>query len=170
MLKKATMVIYILVFLVPWGCFSGYATTDGQNYDAAKTLQNLINYEIDSSFLLNQCFDNLKSKNIKENIAKMKEECEENIKTLSSLIQKYGGEVPSYEKDFKGFLMEGYAAMRGSLTDQGALKALHTNQKFILKAFESALDSRLPEDAKGKINEIVERKKENIKRIEKQIG
>jgi len=134
-----------------------------------KTLQKLMQYEIDHSYLLSQCIDNLKNQNSKNNIVKMKEECDVNIKDLSSFINKYNGEIPAYEKDFKGFFMEGYAAMRGILTDHGALKALHTNQKIILNAFESAINSNLPEDILGKIKEIIERKKVNLKLIESQI-
>jgi len=177
MFNNLTMMIscFLFVFFTYGMSCPGYTTgspaTSKEMHSAThtvKTLQELIQYEIDHSFLLIQCIDNLKNNDLKANIMKMKEECESTIKDLSSFIIKYNGEIPSYEKDFKGFFMEGYAAMRGVLTDQGALKALHTNQKLILKAFESALHSNLPEDVLGKTKEIVEKKKVNLKLIENQ--
>lgn len=177
MFKNLRMIVSCFLFIFfMCGVFCprytiGLPSTSNEVLNAAhtvKTLQKLVQYEIDHSFLLSQCINNLKNQDLKINIVKMQEECESNIKDLSSFIKKYNGEIPAHEKDFKGFFMEGYAAMRGLLTDQGALKALHTNQKLILKAFESALNSNLPEDTLGKIKEIVEKKRVNLNLIESQ--
>jgi hypothetical protein len=65
--------------------------------------------------------------------------------------------------------MQGYAAMRGALTDRGAMKALHANSQAILKAFESALNSSLPTDIKEEVQKIYDKKKETHKFIESQI-
>lgn len=137
--------------------------------ETVKTLQNLAQYEIDQSFLLSHCVNNINDTSIKENILKIKRECEDNVRILSQLIKKYGGESPTYSQDFKGYFMNGYAAMRGAFTDQGALKALHTNLKLIDKAFESALKASLPQDAKDTIKKIHEHNIIDIKDIENQI-
>ncbi len=112
--------------------------------------------------------ENVNNQSLKDRLIKIKEECEENIKELSNLIRKYGREAPAHSKDFKGFFMQGYAAMRGALSDKGAMKALHTNSQMILKAFESTLDIPLPEDAQDAIQKIYKKKKKTHEYIESQ--
>lgn len=141
-----------------------------ENQYTVKSLQVLIQYEIDNLFLIKQCFYNLKNKDLRDFISNMKGDCRQNIKELSFLLRQYKEEVLTDEKDFKGFFMEGYAAMRGGFTDQGALTALHTNQQFILRAFETALESTLPEDVKSTLKIIIERKKANIKYLESKLS
>lgn len=133
--------------------------------ETGKVLQDLTHYEIDSSFLISQCMENVKNPALKDNLLKLKNESERNIEELSNLVKKYGGEPPAYSKDFKGFFMKGYAAMRGAFTDQGAIKALHTNSHMILKAFESALNSQLPADVKEIIQKIYENKKRSLQSL-----
>lgn len=145
------------------------AQLEKSHEETVKTLQNLAQYEIDQYFLLSHCVNNVNNATIKENILKIKRECEDNVKMLLELIKKYGGEIPPYSQDFKGYFMNGYAAMRGAFTDQGALKALHTNLKLIDKAFESALKASLPQDAKDAIKKIHEHNIVDIKDIESQI-
>jgi uncharacterized protein (TIGR02284 family) len=134
-----------------------------------KLLKNLTQYEIDHSFLIRQCIDNIRNQALKDRLLKMREECGSNIQELSSLITKYGGEKLDYSKDFKGFFMQGYAAMRGLTSDQGAMSALHTNSKIILKSYESALNYALPEDIKQTVRKIYESKKSWLEYIESKI-
>jgi uncharacterized protein (TIGR02284 family) len=134
-----------------------------------KLLQNLTQYEIDHSFLISQCIDNIRNQALKDKLLKMHEECKSNIQELSSLITKYGGEKLDYTKDFKGFFMQGYAAMRGLTSDQGAMSALHTNSKIILKSYESALNYALPTDIKQTVRKIYESKKSWLEYIESKI-
>jgi uncharacterized protein (TIGR02284 family) len=137
--------------------------------ETTKTLQNLTQYEIDGSFLVAQCMENVNNKALKDKLIEIKGECEENINDLSNLVKKYGGEVPTHSRDFKGFFMQGYAAMRGALTDQGAMKALHTNSQMILKAFESALNTALSADVKDVVQKVYDKKKKTHQYIESQI-
>jgi uncharacterized protein (TIGR02284 family) len=137
--------------------------------ETAKILQELAQYEIDGFFLVNQCIDNVKNQAIKDKLSTIKGECEGHINDLSVLIKKYGKEAPEYTKDFKGYFMEGYAAMRGAFTDQGALKALHTNLKLILKSFEKNLSLSFPADVKETVMRIYENKKKSIQYLESQI-
>lgn len=173
-LKKIALLVAPLAL---FGCYHSYAapqqpltqTQKRQQEDTVKVLQKLTQYTIDESFLISQCVDNLSNQSIKDKLQSLNSKCSENIKELSTLLVKYGGNDPDYSKDFKGYFMSGYAAMRGIFTDQGTLNALHTNLKLILKAFDSALNSPLPADVKETIKRIYEDNKKAIQTIETQI-
>ncbi|WP_032113706.1 DUF2383 domain-containing protein [Candidatus Paracaedibacter symbiosus] len=130
---------------------------DNYSENVAKILQELAQAEIDASFLIRQAMENINSSVLREKLRQFKQQCEEHIKVLSNLVHAYGREAPSYSRDFKGFFMQGYAAMRGLLSDKGVMAALHTNLQKIVKIYESQLNSSdLPEDVKAKIKEIYE--------------
>lgn len=178
MTKKFNSIKKIILLAAPlafFGCYPSHAVNQQltQNQKTSKetgeVLQKLIQYAIDESFLINQCINNIKNQELKDRLLSMKRECDDNRQKLSTLGIKYGVEPIEYSQDFKGYFMEGYAAMRGAFTDQGALKALHTNLKLILKAFESTLGSSLPEEVKGAIQKAYEDNNNALQYIEDQI-
>jgi uncharacterized protein (TIGR02284 family) len=171
-IMKLLKILFFVVFSLSdyHAAYSQESATQNQKNieENVKLLQNLTQYEIDYSFLISQCMENINNQALKGKLFKMREECESNIQELSSLIVKYGREKLDYSRDFKGFFMQGYAAMRGLTSDQGAISALHTNSKTILKAFESALNRALPEDIKKVVNKIYESQKISLEYIESQ--
>lgn len=138
--------------------------------EVEKVLQKLIRYEIDASFLSTQCMENLKDSSLRSMISDIKEKCENNVNDLTNLLKKYGNNIPEYGKDFKGYFMEGYAAMRGAFSDKGALEAFDTNLKLILKSYDSALKASLPQDVKDKLTGIYQQKRENLNALNRKIG
>lgn len=141
-----------------------------ENIDSvAKTLQYLAQYEIDGSFLLEQAIASIRNAALKEKLLKIREECEGNIRELSDLIRSYGREAPSHSRDFKGFFMQGYVGMRGLISDQGAMKALHTNLEMLTRAFEKALKSDFPSETRMKINKIYQNAKAHLEYIATQM-
>ncbi len=137
--------------------------------DTAKTLQLLVHNEIDASFLFSQAIENVKNKAIKGYLVEAKAECENNIKTLSSLLSQYGKEAPEHTKDFKGYFMQGYLAMRGCTSDQGLMSALYSNLKMLLGAYEDALKREFREDVKEKIAQLYENAKAHLSYVEGQM-
>lgn len=176
LIKKTGFLATPLVF---WGFISTEAaqrpepvslpSTTQQQDETVKSLQKLAQYEIDESFLFRQSIGNITSPALKEKLIALQATCEKDLQELSALVKKHGGAISEYSQDFKGYFMNGYAAMRGAFTDQGVLKALHTNLKLVQKAFESALDSTLPSDVKESIRKISNNKKKAIQDLEAQI-
>jgi uncharacterized protein (TIGR02284 family) len=117
--------------------------------EVAKTLGSLCQYTIDESFLLSQTIEKIDNKGIGQKFVSFKDEAEGFIKELSDHIRKLGKEPPNYSRDFKGFLMQGWEAIRGLASDEGVLQALQTNIQRIIKAYEEALRLDLPGDAKA---------------------
>lgn len=127
-IKKIVLLAAPIMF---FGCYHSFAAPEQPliqsqkvQEEMVKTLQKLTQYEIDGSFLINQCLDNLTNQALKDKLQPISSDYENNIKELSSLLIKYGGNIPDYSKDFRGYFMSGYAAMRG-FTDQGAKSLRH---------------------------------------------
>lgn len=137
--------------------------------DAGKLLQTLTQHEIDALFLFDQAIGNVKNKVIKDALSEARDECEKNIRNLSDMIHRYGKEAPEYTKDFKGYFMQGYLAMRGWTSDQGLMKALHSNLQLLLSAYEDALKKELPKDVKEIILQVYEIAKEHVKYVASQM-
>jgi hypothetical protein len=78
---------------------------------------------------------------------------------LNKVIQALGVVPPGYSQDFKGLLMEGWAAFRGSTGIEGALKAMKTNAEHINKKYREA--SALP--FTPHIGALVERNYQNAR-------
>jgi hypothetical protein len=151
---------------------TGSADENGHNLweKNGKLIQDLANYEIDNTSLITLCLDNIRDQTLETRLLKLKDECEDNIEILSRLIKQYGRTPPTYPNVTKGFLMEGYAIMKGGLTDAGALRTLYSNQQIILKAFEKALGSPLPKEEKEIIKKIYSQKVKSLHMIEDFIG
>lgn len=135
----------------------------------AKALQYLMQYEIDYSYILSQAVDGTSNTAIREKLLKSKEQAETNIKHLAELVTKYGRTPPTYSRDFKGFFMQGYTALRGIATDKGMLRALHSNTVLVLNAYENTLKSDLPGDVRSMVQRILDEKREMIKYLDGQI-
>lgn len=131
--------------------------------DIVKTLQYLVQYEIDSTFIIAQAMSCMSDKELRNKLSEIREECEDNIKVLSDILIAHGGEVPEHTRDFKGFFMQGYTGMRGLMSDEGVMKALATNTNLLTMAFQKALKEDLPKDVHDKIEKILNNAQEHLK-------
>ncbi len=129
------------------------------NQDAVNHLKSLAQYEIDHSFLMQQAVHNLKDSEIIQKLGSHRDAIEDNIKQLCAAVEKLGGEAPEHSRDFKGFFMQGYAALRGITSDYGVLQALDSNEKLIMDAYEKTLHLELPQEAQKVVQEAYNKDK-----------
>jgi hypothetical protein len=85
MLKKRIPLIMLSLTFLPCS-FTSFSMEPAKPYEQqnteeiAKTLQNLTQYEIDWSFLVSQCLENVNNQALKDKLVKVKEECEDHIR------------------------------------------------------------------------------------------
>jgi uncharacterized protein (TIGR02284 family) len=136
--------------------------------EIAAVLQSLAQYEIDGSFIISQAVASLRNANLSTHLLKIREECEENIAELASLIRLYGRGAPEHSRDFKGFFMQGYVGMRGLISDKGVMRALHTNIQMVANAYGRVLENSLPDAVGEKLKSLYKKVVEHLKCIESQ--
>ena len=121
--------------------------------DIIDRFSSLIELDIDAVHAYGHAIDNIQDPAIKNELSMFRDDHDRHIGDLSLAITNLGGEPPERSRDFQGFLIEGFTAMRSVIGTEGALKAMKGNEELTNKTYREALDLQLPPDAR----DIVER-------------
>lgn len=138
--------------------------------DTQKTigeLNDLIQLDIDAVFAYEQALDNIDVVAVSEQIELFKQDHERHIVNLTDAVRALGGEPVEYKRDFKGFLIEGFTAIRSATGTEGALKAMKTNEETTNKKYEQALAVDMPEDIKVVVRSNREDERRHLEYIER---
>jgi len=133
--------------------------------EAAKELQILTQWEIDEAFVLNQATASINNQVIREKVLAMEQQSQDAIKDMNQLIYNHGREAPRYKRDLKGYVMQGYTAVRGLTSDIGVLSALYQNMLISNYNVEQVLKLNLCPDIKKKLQEIHKMKQRNLEEL-----
>ena len=116
--------------------------------DMIKNLSSLVQLDIDASHAYDQAIEQIDTLSIRNELIKFRGDHERHIDELSALIRKLGGTPPERSRDFKGYLIEGFTALRSSTGTEGALKAMQGNEKLTNKQYDKARSYDLTPEAK----------------------
>jgi rubrerythrin len=125
-----------------------------------KSLVSLVQLDIDAVHAYDQAIEKIDVESIKARLEEFKADHMRHVDELSQCISRLGGKAPAFERDFKGFLIEGMTALRSVTGNEGALKAMKTNEGLTNSTYERALSWELPQDIKS----IVQRNREDERR------
>ncbi len=123
-------------------------------------LLNLVQLDIDAVHAYRQAIQKIDIQTVKDQLTLFKADHHRHIKDLSPMIETFGGTSPEFSKDFKGYLIEGFTAIRSITGTEGALKAMKTNEQLTTKTYDKALKNDLPPE----VREVVARNSEDEKR------
>jgi uncharacterized protein (TIGR02284 family) len=121
--------------------------------DVIDRLSSLMQLDIDAMHAYGQAVDNIKDPAIKNELTMFRDDHERHIGDLALAINNLGGTPPERSRDFKGFLIEGFTALRSITGTEGALKAMQGNEELTNKKYGDALGLDLP----PAIRDVVER-------------
>lgn len=137
--------------------------------DMVKQLQDLIQLDIDAWFAYGQAIEEIKEPQIKEQLQKFRGDHERHAKTLSAKLQGMGGTAPEFRRDFKGFLIEGFTAVRSMTGTKGALNAMETNEKLTNRNYEKQAGMDYPPDLKPLIKEFLGDEQKHLKYVQEML-
>ncbi len=123
-------------------------------------LKSLIQCEIDTFFILTEAIHKIKDQNIQYQLTSFKQQCTESIRGSSELLKQLGGKPPQYDLDLKGYLMKYYVTIQGLISDTYTLKALRTNELWMLHFYKKALKLRYSQDLLAEIQMLYNRNQE----------
>lgn len=118
-----------------------------------KELNDLIQLDIDAIQAYEQAISNVTEANVKTQLDAFKADHHRHVTELSDEVRKAGGQPPEYKKDLKGFLIQGFTAIRSATGTEGALKAMLTNEKLTNRNYGEAVKKAFP----ANIQHVVER-------------
>jgi rubrerythrin len=96
--------------------------------------------DIDAVGAYSQAIEHIENTHISENLNKFMRDHQQHIDNLSNILRVNGEEAPEMSRDFKGFFIEGFTSLRSVTGDEGALKAMRTNEQLTNKKYKEAVD------------------------------
>ena len=137
--------------------------------DMVKRLSSLVQLDIDAAHSYGQAIDEIDVPGIRQQVAQFRDDHLRHINELSEVIRNYGETPPEYSRDIKGFVLEGFTAIRSLTGTEGALKALHTNEKITNRMYADARTWDLLSDAKNTVEINYSDEQRHIRYLEEAI-
>jgi rubrerythrin len=110
------------------------------NAKSVDILKSLVQLDIDAVGAYSQAIEHIENTHISENLNKFMRDHQQHIDNLSNILRVNGEEAPEMSRDFKGFFIEGFTSLRSVTGDEGALKAMRTNEQLTNKKYKEAVD------------------------------
>lgn len=131
--------------------------------DTAKVIEKLnklAQLDIDAVEAYKQALKNIDSKDVFEKINQFCLDHERHILDLTQAVRNLGGNPVEKTLDVKGFLIEGFTAIRSATGTEGALKAMKMNEKLTNSQYDDAVKCDWP----ANVRDIIERNYADEKR------
>jgi uncharacterized protein (TIGR02284 family) len=137
--------------------------------EIVKTLESLAQLDMDAWHAYGQAIDKAEDIGVRHKLEKFRADHERHVSDLSDVIRNLGQEPPKFSRDFKGFLIEGWTAVRSITGVQGVLAAMDTNEKLTNRKYDEATKLGLPTDIHALVVANYKDEKEHLAYIKKQI-
>ncbi len=136
------------------------------NKELTHHLISLVQLDIDAIHAYDQAIKEIDDREIRDQLTTFKGDHQQHVSDLSPFIVKFGSEPPKFKPDFKGFLIQGFTALRSQLGTEGALKAMKGNEKLTNAHYDKALTWTLPEDVRRVVEKNRDDERRHLKYIE----
>jgi rubrerythrin len=135
--------------------------------EMADNINSLIQLDIDAVSAYEQAIEKIKHPRISEKLSEFKFDHEHHIDRLSDVLRSRGQMPVERSPDFKGFFIEGFTSLRSMTGDEGALKAMRSNEELTnMKYKEAAGEWDLEPDIAGIVANNYEDEKRHLAYIE----
>ncbi|MDF2530365.1 MAG: hypothetical protein K0Q57_1245 [Gammaproteobacteria bacterium] len=115
-----------------------------KNQEIINKLTKLVQLDIDAAEAYKQALQKIDDMAIHTSLGQFRQDHFRHIDNLSAAIQELGGKIPDYKQDLKGYLIEGFTALRSVTGTEGALKAMQGNEKLTNRVYKEALQADMP--------------------------
>ncbi len=118
------------------------------NNELAKALEELAQVDIDTVHTYNRVLDEISDEIIQARLADFRDNHIKHIGDLCAEIRLLGGDPPELTKDFKGYVIEAFAALSTAAGMKSAMKALKTAEKINYKHYGEIVSKNAPSNLK----------------------
>jgi uncharacterized protein (TIGR02284 family) len=116
--------------------------------ELVKALSNLVQLDIDTVHAYDQAVKEIDDPIIKERLLRFQDEHRSHISGLSEEIRKLGKQPPEESMDFKGYVLEAFAAIRSFTGLKGALKSMKTTEEVTNRYYSEVVSWEAPDTIK----------------------
>jgi uncharacterized protein (TIGR02284 family) len=113
-----------------------------------KALSDLVQLDIDAVHAYDQAIKEIDDPIIRDRLLKFQDEHRDHIAGLSKQIEDLGGQPPDQSKDFKGYVIEAFAAIRSFTGLKGALKAMKSTEEIANRYYGEVVSWEAPSAVK----------------------
>lgn len=132
-------------------------------------LSSLCQLDIDAFHAYGRALEHIEAAMLRDQIAKFQSDHERHVTDLSALISRLGGQPPEFSRDFKGFLLEGFTALRSMTGTEGAMKSLKSAEEMTNKRYGDARSWDMPLDIISLIQSNFEDEQRHLHYVEQSI-
>jgi rubrerythrin len=125
-----------------------------------KKLKSLFHLDVDAVHSYGQAIPKIEDEHIREQLSRYQEDHQRHIQHLSETFKYLGEEPPEYSRDFKGYFLEGFAAITSLGGTKGALQGLRSAEKMTNSQYEDSLKW----DVEPEIHDMLQRHYDDEKR------
>lgn len=136
--------------------------------ETADRLGYMAKIDIDASAAYAQAIKNIDEDDLDiiERLEQYRADHERHINVLSDLIKSLGETPPERNRNFKGFIIEGFTAIRSMSGTEGALRAMETNEKLTDDRYDEARKWELSPEITGIMEEFYSDEKTHLTYIQ----
>ena len=113
-----------------------------------EALSNLVQLDIDAVHAYDQALKEIDDSVIRDRLLKFQNHHRNHISDLSKQIEDLGGNPPEQSKDFKGYVIEAFTAIRSFTGLKGALKAMKTMEEITNRYYGEVVSWKAPSAVK----------------------
>jgi uncharacterized protein (TIGR02284 family) len=116
--------------------------------DLVEALSKLVQLDIDAFYAYDQAIKEIDDPIIRDRLQKFQVEHSNHIGGISKQIVTLGGQPPGPSKDFKGYAIEAFTAIRSITGQKGALRALKIAEDITNRYYSEAVSQETPPEIK----------------------
>lgn len=114
------------------------------NEEMCSELKSLIQLDIDAIRAYGAAIQRIDQPDIKLQLTEFQRDHERHIADLSPEVVRLGDKPPANRPDVKGFVIQGFTAVRSMTGTEGALKAMESNEKLTNRNYGKAVAMAFP--------------------------
>jgi uncharacterized protein (TIGR02284 family) len=141
-----------------------------KNSKVIDTLKSLMQLDVDASHAYTQAVESIDVDAIRDRLKEFRGDHERHVDDLSACIRRLGGKPPERRRDWKGFLIEGFTAVRGVTGTEGALKAMEGNEETTNRRYGDALAVEMPGDVRALVQHNYDDEKRHLAYVRDKIA
>lgn len=133
-------------------------------------LKSLFHLDVDAVHVYNQVIKDMDVAEYRQQLSTFRDDHERHIKNISERIRALGDTPPDYSRDFKGFFLEGFAAIRSFSGTEGSLNAMKSSEQMTNRTYGDAVSWDVDQDTKSLIQKNYDDEKRHLQWIEQALN
>ncbi len=133
--------------------------------DLIEAMVNLVQLDIDAVHAYNHAIKEVDDPIIRDRLLEFQEDHRKHISVLSNHIKDLGGNPPEQSKDFKGYVIDAFAAIRSFTGLKGALKAMKITEEITNRYYGEVVSWKAPSAVKESLRTYFSEEKIHLEYI-----